>query len=237
MIYDNKVLPYLLLPPQFLILLWFFFWPSAQAVYSAFTITNAFGGNSQFVRFENFLRDFNSPEYRKAVWVTTIFTLATTILALGLGLLLAIAADRVIRASQLYRVFVIRPYAVAPAADGVVWVFALDPHSGIGGYWLNSIGLTWDPELNRVHAMIIVGLASAWKHVSYNFVFFLAGLQAIPKGLIEAAAMDGASPIRRIRDLLLPLLAPTTFFLVIMNIVYAFFETFGVFQVTTQRPA
>ncbi len=232
--YNHQLLPVLFLAPQLLILSWFFFWPSGQAIYQAFTISDAFGGNSRFIWFENFAREFRSPEYQKAVGVTVVFSLATTIVALGMGLLFALAVDRVIRGSGVYRVFVIWPYAVAPAVAGVVWVFALDPQAGIAAFWLKqTFGLEWDPDLNRVHAMILVVLASAWKQISYNFVFFLAGLQAIPRGLIEAAAMDGAGPLRRIRDLLLPLLAPTTFFLVIMNIVYAFFETFGVVAVTT----
>ncbi|MGF1475953.1 MAG: ABC transporter permease subunit [Geminicoccaceae bacterium] len=232
--FDNKLLPYLLLAPQLLILFWFFFWPAGQAVYSAFTITDAFGGNTQFVWFQNFSREFTSPEYQKAIGVTLVFSFATTVVALGFGLIFAIAVDRIIRGTSVYRVFVIWPYAVAPAVAGVVWVFTLDPQAGIGTFWIErTFGVEWDPYLNRTHAMILVVVASAWKQISYYFVFFLAGLQAIPKSLIEAAAMDGAGPIRRVRDLLLPLLAPTTFFLVIMNIVYAFFETFGVVAVTT----
>jgi len=233
-VYDHKLLPYLLLAPQLLILAWFFFWPAGQAVVSAFTITDAFGGNPQFVWFENFTREFQSPEYRKAVFVTLIFTTATTALALSLGLVFALAVDRVIRLSGVYRVLVIWPYAVAPAVAGVVFVFALDPQAGIAAFALRQfMGVDWDPSLDRVDAMILVVLAAAWKQVSYNFVFFLAGLQAIPKSLIEAAAMDGAGPLRRIRDVILPLLTPITFFLVIINIVYAFFETFGVIAVTT----
>ncbi len=233
-IYDHKLLPYLLLAPQLLILLWFFFWPAGQAVYQAFTITDAFGGNTQFVWFENFTREFASPEYRKAVLVTLIFTVATTVVALALGLLFALAVDRVIRPAGVYRMMFIWPFAVAPAVAGVVWMFALDPQAGIAAFALRQVfGIDWDPELNRVDAMTLAVIASAWKQISYNFVFFLAGLQAIPKSLIEAAAMDGSGPLRRIRDVILPLLTPITFFLVIVNVVYAFFETFGVIAVTT----
>jgi len=232
--FDHKLLPYLLLAPQLLVLLWFFFWPAGQAVYSAFTITDAFGGNPQFVWFENFSRELASPEYRKAVLVTIVFTVATTGLALSLGLVFALAVDRVIRLASVYRVLVIWPYAVAPAVAGVLFVFALDPQAGIVAFALRQImGVDWNPSLDRVDAMTLVVIAAAWKQVSYNFVFFLAGLQAIPRSLIEAAAMDGAGPLRRIRDVVLPLLTPVTFFLIVINIVYAFFETFGVIAVTT----
>jgi sn-glycerol 3-phosphate transport system permease protein len=233
-VFDHKLLPYLLLAPQLIVLLWFFFWPAGQAFWSAFTITDAFGGNAQFVWFENFAREFRSPEYRKSVGVTLVFTVLTTGLSLGLGLLFALAVDRVIRLAAVYRVLVIWPYAVAPAVAGVVWVFALDPQAGVAAFVLRqAMGVDWNPSLDRVDAMALVVLAATWKQISYSFVFFLAGLQAIPRSLIEAAAMDGAGPLRRIRDIVLPLLTPITFFLVIVNVVYAFFETFGIVAVTT----
>lgn len=235
--FDGMLLPYLLLAPQLLVLLWFFFWPAAQAVYQAFTITDAFGGNAQFVWFENFTRLFTSPEYHKAIYVTAVFSVATTALALAVGLLLALFVDRLIRGVQIYRVLVIWPYAVAPAVAGVMWVFTLDPQAGVLAYALEGLGIDFNPYLDPVAAMVLVVLASAWKQISYNFIFFLAGLQAIPNTVVEAAAMDGAGPLRRIWDILLPLLSPTLFFLVVMNIVYAFFETFGVVAVTTSgRP-
>jgi sn-glycerol 3-phosphate transport system permease protein len=235
--FDHKLLPVLLLLPQLLVLLWFFFWPAGQAVYQAFSITDAFGGNPQFVWFENFTRLFASPEYHKAIAVTAIFSLATTVLALAAGLFLALFVDRIVRGVQLYRVLAIWPYAVAPAIAGVMWIFTLDPNAGVLAYVLRQLGVAWDPYLDPVSAMILVVVASAWKQISYNFVFFLAGLQAIPHTMVEAAAMDGAGPLRRVRDILLPLLTPTLFFLIVMNVVYAFFETFGVVAVTTSgRP-
>jgi sn-glycerol 3-phosphate transport system permease protein len=232
-VFDSRTLPFLLLLPQLLVLGWFFFWPAAQAVYQAFTITDAFGGNAQFIWFENFTRLFDSPEYHHSLRVTLIFSIATTLLSLGFGLLFALFADRVIRGAQSYRVLIIWPYAVAPAIAGVLWAFMLNPATGIAAYAIREIGLYWQPNLNATHAMILVVLASAWKQVAYNFIFFLAGMQAIPKGMIEAAAIDGAGPIRRVWSIVLPLLSPTIFFLIVINIVYAFFETFGVIRVTT----
>ena len=232
-VFGDKILPYLLLLPQLSVLAWFFFWPAAQAVYQAFTITDAFGGNTQFVWFENFTRLFASPEYHKSLWATLVFSIGTTALSLGLGLLFALAADRVIRGSQAYRVLIIWPYAVAPAIAGALWIFMLNPSNGIVSYAIRTLGLYWQPDLNAVHAMILVVLAAAWKQVAYNFIFFLAGMQAIPKGVIEAAAIDGAGPIRRVWSIVLPLLSPTIFFLIVINIVYAFFDTFGIIRLTT----
>ena len=231
--FPNQGLPYLLLLPQLFILAWFFFWPAVQAVYQAFTITDAFGGNTQFVWFENFTRLFDSPEYHLSFWVTLVFSTAVTAVSLGFGLLFALFADRVIRGSQTYRVLIIWPYAVAPAIAGALWIFMLNPSSGIVSYAIRTLGLYWQPDLNATHAMILVVLASAWKQVAYNFIFFLAGMQAIPRGVIEAAAIDGAGPIRRVWSIVLPLLSPTMFFLIVINIVYAFFDTFGIISVMT----
>ncbi|NJO36300.1 MAG: sn-glycerol-3-phosphate ABC transporter permease UgpA [Rhizobiales bacterium] len=231
--FPEQRLPYLLLLPQLLVLAWFFFWPAAQAVYQAFTITDAFGGNTQFVWFENFTRLLDSPEYHLSLWVTLIFSAGVTAVSLGFGLLFALAADRVIRGSQAYRVLLIWPYAVAPAIAGALWIFMLNPSSGIVAHAIRTLGLYWQPDLNATHAMLLVVLAAAWKQVAYNFIFFLAGMQSIPKNVIEAAAIDGAGPIRRVWTIVLPLLSPTLFFLIVVNIVYAFFETFGVISVTT----
>ncbi len=232
--FDGKVLPYLLLLPQLLVLAWFFFWPAVQALYQAFTFADPFGGASQWVWFENFEDMLSQPEYLDSVWVTIVFSTSTTALALGLGLLFALFADRVIRGSGAYRVALIWPYAVAPAIAGALWNFTLNPHSGMASYALQHwLGVDWNPELSSPQAMMLVVFAAAWKQVAYNFVFFLAGMQSIPRSIIESAAMDGAGPLRRVRDIVIPLISPTFFFLIVLNIVYAFFDTFGIIDVTT----
>lgn len=233
--FDGRWLPYLLLFPQLLILTWFFFWPAAQALYQAFTLASPFGGYSEWVGLENFSDMLSQPEYHKAIWVTVVFSALTAALSLGLGLLFALFADRVLRATDAYRILLIWPYAVAPAIAGALWTFTLDPHSGVVAYALKQLfDWGWNPELSSFDAMALVVFAAAWKQVAYNFVFFLAGLQSIPRSVIESAAMDGAGPLRRIRDIILPLLSPTTFFLIVLNVVYAFFDTFGIIHVTTE---
>ncbi len=232
--FDGRVLPYVLLLPQLLILAWFFFWPAAQALYQAFTFADPFGGASEWVWFENFEDMLGQPEYLQAVWVTIIFSVCTTALALGLGLIFALFADRVIRGSDGYRVALIWPYAVAPAIAGALWTFTMNPHSGVVAFAMKHwFDWGWNPELSSTHAMILVVFAAAWKQVAYNFIFFLAGMQSIPRSIIESAAMDGAGPLRRVRDIVIPLISPTTFFLIVLNIVYAFFDTFGIIEVTT----
>ena len=232
--FDGRWLPYLLLFPQLLILAWFFFWPAGQALFQAFTTADPFGGVSHWVGLDNFVDMLTQPEYHEAIWVTIVFSVATTALALGLGLLFALFADRAIRASDGYRVALIWPYAVAPAIAGALWTFTLNPHSGVVAFTMKQLfDWGWNPELSSVDAMVMVVLAAAWKQIAYNFVFFLAGLQSIPRSVIESAAMDGAGPLRRVRDIVLPLLSPTTFFLIVLNIVYAFFDTFGIIEVTT----
>lgn len=232
--FDGRALPYLLLLPQLLVLAWFFFWPAVQALYQAFTFADPFGGPSEWVWFENFQDMMGTPEYLEAIWVTIVFSVSTTVLALGLGLLFALFADRVIRGSDGYRVALIWPYAVAPAIAGALWTFTMNPHSGIVAYALkHGLGVDWNPELSSAQAMVLVVFAAAWKQVAYNFVFFLAGMQSIPRSIIESAAMDGAGPLRRVRDIIIPLISPTTFFLIVLNIVYAFFDTFGIIEVTT----
>jgi len=232
--FDGRWLPYLLLAPQLLVLLWFFFWPAGQALYQAFTFADPFGGVSEWVGFENFEDLFAEPEYAEALGTTLVFSLATTALALGLGLLLALFADRVLRGVDGYRIMLIWPYAVAPAIAGALWTFTLNPHTGVVAFAMEkALGWGWNPELNSADAMILVVLAAAWKQIAYNFVFFLAGLQSIPRSVIESAAIDGAGPLRRVRDISIPLLSPTTFFLIVLNIVYAFFDTFGIIEVTT----
>lgn len=232
--FDGHWLPYMLLFPQLLILVWFFFWPAGQALYQAFTLSSPFGGYAEWVGFENFVDMVTQPEYHKAIRVTVIFSLATTGLSLGLGLVFALFADRVLRGTDFYRTLLIWPYAVAPAIAGALWTFTLDPHSGVLAFALKQLfNWGWNPELSSFDAMVLVVFAAAWKQVAYNFIFFLAGLQAIPRAVIESAAMDGAGPLRRVRDIILPLLSPTTFFLIVLNVVYAFFDTFGIIHVTT----
>lgn len=233
--FDGKLLPYLLLLPQLLILLWFFFWPAAQALFQAFTFADPFGGSAEWVWFENFVDTLGQPEYLDAVWVTLVFSVCTTALALGLGLIFALFADRIIRGSDGYRVALIWPYAVAPAIAGALWTFTMNPHSGVVAYAMKQwLDWGWNPELSSTDAMVLVVVAAAWKQVAYNFIFFLAGMQSIPRSIIESAAMDGAGPLRRVRDIIIPLISPTTFFLIVLNIVYAFFDTFGIVHATTE---
>ena len=233
-LFAGRVVPWLLLAPQLLVLAVFFFWPAAQAWYQSFLISDAFGGSSEFVWFENFERLFASREYARSLAVTAVFSVATTVLAMGSGLLFAVLVDRTARSAGLYRTLLIWPYAVAPAIAGALWLFLFNPTLGLIAHLMNGrLGLDWDPTLDGVDAMVLVVMAAAWKQVSYNFVFFLAGLQAIPQSLVEAAAIDGAGPLRRLATIVLPLLSPTAFFLTVMNLVYAFFDTFGIINTTT----
>ena len=232
--FAGRSLPYLLLAPQFLILIVFFFWPTAQALVQAFFISDAFGGNMSFVGLENFTRLLASRDYLASARVTLVFSVATTALSMGLGLAFALLVDRLRHRGGAYRTLLVWPYAVAPAIAGVLWLVMLDPTIGIVAYVLNQgLGLRWQPFLEPAHGMTLVVLAAAWKQVSYNFVFFLAGLQSIPRALVEAAALDGAGAWMRLRRVVLPLLWPTTFFLLVLNVAYAFFDTFGIIYSTT----
>ncbi len=232
-IFRQKGLPYLLLAPQLLVTLVFFFWPAGQAVWFSFLRQDAFGINTDFVGFENFTELFADPLYLQAVWNTVVFTIAVAVLALVVALFLAVLADRSIRGAAAYRTLIIWPYAIAPAIAAVLWIFLFHPTIGLFGRMLNGIGIAWDYRLNGNQAMLVVILAAAWKQVSYNFIFFLAGLQSIPRAVLEAAAIDGARPFHRFRTIIFPLLSPTTFFLLVVNLVYAFFDTFGVIDALT----
>jgi sn-glycerol 3-phosphate transport system permease protein len=232
--FDNRLLPYLLLAPQIVVTLVFFFWPSAQAIWQSVLIEDAFGGNSRFVWFENFERLFSDPGYYDSARLTVVFSFLVAGLGLALSLLFAVMADRVIRGTGLYRTFLVWPYAVAPAVAGVLWGFMFNPGVGIFSYLLNRWGYEWNYVLNGGQALFLVIVAATWNQISYNFLFFLAGLQSIPKSLIEAAAIDGAGPGRRFWTIILPLLSPTAFFLLVVNIVYAFFQTFGIIHAVTQ---
>ena len=234
-VFRSRALPYLLLLPQLLILVVFFYWPAGQAIYQSVMMTDAFGGNPQFVGADNFVRLFESAEYHESIRVTFTFSLLVALISTVAGLVLALFVDRVVRGRGTYRTLLLWPYAVAPAIVGLLWIFLLDPGIGLVAFVLiKGFGLTWRPNLNPAHGLALVVVASIWKQVSYNFIFFLAGLQAIPRLLIEQAAIDGAGVLRRTRDIVIPLLGPTTFFLMVMNIVYAFFETFGIVHVMTR---
>ncbi len=232
--FNNLWLPYLLLAPQIIITFIFFIWPASQALYQSFLLEDAFGLSSEFIWFENFEILFSDPLYLDSINTTFIFSAATTFLSLSISLLFAVMADRVIRGEMAYKSILTWPYAVAPAVAGVLWLFMFSPSNGILALTLQNWGYNWNHILQGGQAMILVVIAAAWKQVAYNFIFFLAGLQMIPKSLIEAAAIDGAGPAKRFWTIVFPLLSPTTFFLIVVNVVYAFFETFGIIHAVTQ---
>ncbi|WP_429810156.1 sn-glycerol-3-phosphate ABC transporter permease UgpA [Ensifer sp. B1-9] len=232
-VFPNKVLPYLLLAPQIILTVVFFFWPASQALYQSVLREDPFGLKSGFVGLANFRAILANPDYLHSLQVTVVFSLATALLSMALALLLATSADRVVRGRNVYRTLLIWPYAVAPAVAGMLWLFMFNPAMGTFAYILRRNGFVWDPLLNGNQAMWLVIVAAAWKQISYNFLFFVAGLQAIPKSLIEAAAIDGARGTKRFWTIVFPLLAPTTFFLLVVNTVYAFFDTFGIIHAVT----
>ncbi len=233
--YKRSILPYLLVMPQIFVTIVFFFWPAAKALIGAFLLTDPFGQKSTFVWFENFKVLFSTPEYYTSLKITLFFSAMTALLSISAGLLLAVLANRLIKFKSLVQTVLIWPYAVAPAMAGMLWLFLFHPSYGMIGFFLNEVmKLGWNPVLNNNHALLLVIIASAWKQVSYNFIFFLSGLQSIPKSVIEAAAIDGAGPSTRFWKIVFPLLSPTVFFLVVMNLVYALFDTFGVIHTTTQ---
>jgi len=233
-VFRSAWLPYALLAPQIAITIVFFFWPAAQAVWFAFQLQDAFGLQTQFVGLQNFAALFADEHYLGSFRTTAVFSVAVAFSGIAISLLLASMADRVLRGALAYKTLLIWPYAVAPAVAGVLWGFMFAPSIGIVTYVLKNFGIDWNWVLQGDQAMLLVVMASVWKQISYNFLFFLAGLQSIPRSLIEAAAIDGASPLRRFWTVVFPLLSPTTFFLLVVNIVYAFFDTFGVIDATTQ---
>lgn len=234
-VFQNRWLPYLLLSPQIAITLIFFFWPASQAIIQSVLREDAFGTRSEFVGLENFVRILSDEYYVHSLQVTAWFSILVTATGLGVSLLLAVMADRVVRGAMAYKTLIIWPYAVAPAVAGALWGFIFLPGPGVMAYYLRAwFGIDWNYLLNGGQAMLVVVLAATWKQISYNFLFFLAGLQSIPKSLIEAAAIDGASPTRRFWTIIFPLLSPTVFYLIVVNVVYAFFETFGVIHSTTR---
>ncbi len=232
-IFAGKSWPYMLLAPQLLVTLVFFYWPASQAVWQSFLLQDAFGLHTDFVWLENYRELFQQPEYYRAMATTAIFAVSVTTLSLSIALLLAVQADKHIKGAGVYKTLLIWPYAVAPAIAGVLWLFMFQPSLGLVARGLRAHGIDWNPLLNGNHAMLLVIMASTWKQISYNFLFFLAGLQSIPRSVIEAAAIDGARPTRRFWTIIFPLLSPTAFFLLVVNIVYVFFDTFGIIDAMT----
>jgi sn-glycerol 3-phosphate transport system permease protein len=231
--FRSRWLPWALLAPQGIVIGVFFFWPAVQAMLQSLQQTDAFGGSMEWVGLENFRALFADPIYLASFGTTAIFSVLVAGLGISLSLMLAIFADRVVRGAAVYKTLLIWPYAVAPAVAGVLWLFMFSPSIGIASYWLHAIGFEWNSLLNSRHAMALIVMAAVWKQISYNFLFFLAGLASIPKSLIEAAAIDGARPWRRFWTIQVPLLSPTTFFLLVINVVYAFLETFAIVDAAT----
>jgi len=232
-VFNNRLLPYFLLFPQLVITIVFFYWPASQAVWQSFLREDAFGLVSEYVGLENYQALFVQPAYYASMLTTAIFSTLVAALSLSIALLSATQADKSLKAAGGYKTLLIWPYAVAPAVAGVLWFFMFQPSLGLLSRPLRSMGIDWNPLLNADHAMILVVMASVWKQISYNFLFFLAGLQSIPKSVIEASAIDGARPLRRFWTIVFPLLSPTTFFLLVVNVVYVFFDTFGIIDAVT----
>ena len=232
-IFNEKLLPYLLLAPQLAVTLIFFFWPAGQAIHMSVLSQDAFGQSVTFVGLDNSKEVLGDADYVKTLWRTVLFSSAVAVTALFPALLFAVMAERVIRGATFYRTVLVLPYAIAPAVAGVLWLFMFSPSIGIVAYGLKKLGIDWNPKLDGSDAMILVIMAAAWKQISYNFLFFLAGLQSIPKALLEAASIDGASEWKKFWTITFPLLSPTTFFLLVVNIVYAFFDTFGIIDAVT----
>ncbi len=232
--FQPSVLPYLLVAPQIIITLVFFMWPAGQALYQSFLVEDAFGLSTEFVWFDNFRALLDDPYYIASFKRTAIFSFSVAGLAMGIALVLAAMVDRIRRGIFTYRTLLIWPYAVAPVLAGALWVFMFDPTLGILAYALKALGVDWNHKLNGNQAMLLVIIAATWKQIAYNFLFFVAAIQSIPRSLIEAAAIDGAGPFRRFVTIIVPLISPTTFFLLVINIVYAFFDTFGIVHAITQ---
>jgi sn-glycerol 3-phosphate transport system permease protein len=233
-VFRSAWLPYALVAPQIAITIVFFFWPAVQAVWYSFQLQDAFGLNTEFVGLQNYVQLFGDSHYLESFKITALFSVLVAGLGIAISLLLATMADRVVKGAVGYKTLLIWPYAVAPAVAGVLWAFLFAPSIGILTFMLKRFGIHWNWVIQGDQAMLLVVIASVWNQVSYNFLFFLAGLQSIPRSLIEAAAIDGAGPTRRFWTIVFPLLSPTTFFLLVVNIVYAFFNTFGVIDATTQ---
>jgi sn-glycerol 3-phosphate transport system permease protein len=233
-VFRSAWLPWVLMGPQLAVIGVFFFWPAAQTILQSLQQQDAFGTSTEWVGLANFSRIFNDPSYLASFKTTVVFSLSVAVFGIVLSLVLAVFADRVIRGALAYKTLLIWPYAVAPAVAGVLWLFMFAPSIGVVAYALRRSGIEWNHLLNANDAMALIVMAAVWKQISYNFLFFLAGLQAIPKSLIEAAAIDGARPWRRFWTIIFPLLSPTTFFLLVINVIYAFFDTFGIIDAATE---
>lgn len=233
-VFRSRWLPYVLVAPQIVVTLVFFFWPAGQALYQSLLRQDAFGINLEFVGLENFHDLFADPTYLGSFKTTAVFAIGVALVGLGTSLALAYFADRALRGATFYKTLLIWPYAIAPAVAGVLWSFLFNPSLGIVSFMIRKMGVDWNFVLNGGQALTLVVIIAAWKQISYNFLFFLAGLQSIPKSLIEAAAIDGAGPWRRFWSIVFPLLSPTTFFLMVVNVVYAFFDTFAIIDSVTQ---
>src|SRR5665647_1889969 len=232
-LFQSAWLPWVLLAPQLAVVGVFFFWPAGQAMLQSFQLQDTFGMSTEWVGLDNFRALFSETAYLESFKITAFFSLLVAVLGIGISLVLAVFADRIVRAAMFYRTFLIVPYAVAPAVAGVLWLFMFSPTLGVVAYALRRLGVDWNYLLNSNHALILIVMAAVWNQISYNFLFFLAGLQSIPKSLIEAAAIDGAHAWRRFWTIQFPLLSPTTFFLLVINVVYAFFNTFAIVDATT----
>ena len=233
-VYRSSWLPWALLAPQALVIAVFFYWPAAQTVLQSMQQSDAFGSSIEWVGLQNFGYLWNDPTYLASFRTTAVFSILVAVLGIGISLMLAVFADRVVKGATVYKTLLIWPYAVAPAIAGVLWLFMFSPSIGIVAYALRKVGIEWNHLLDGTQAMALIVMAAVWKQISYNFLFFLAGLQSIPKSLVEAAAIDGARPWRRFWSIQFPLLSPTTFFLLVINVVYAFFDTFGIVDAATQ---
>ncbi|MBW2058486.1 MAG: sn-glycerol-3-phosphate ABC transporter permease UgpA [Deltaproteobacteria bacterium] len=233
-VFRHRFLPYLLVAPQIIITLIFFIWPASQAIYQSVLQQDPFGLSSAFVGLANFQQIFTDEIYLHSIYVTVVFSFSVAAIAMSVALVLAAMADRVIRGATTYKTLIIWPYAVAPVVAAVLWYFLFNPTVGIVAFYLKTLGYDWNHTLNGGQALFLVVIAAAWREIAYNFLFFLAGLQAVPRSFIEAAAIDGASPLKRFWTISFPLLSPTFFFLIVMNIVYAFFDTFGVIHAITE---
>jgi sn-glycerol 3-phosphate transport system permease protein len=233
-VFGNRWLPYFFIAPQIAITLVFFVWPAVQAVFQSVFVEDPFGLSRRFVGLKNFQELFTDRLYLHSFKVTLVFSVSTMLLSLGTALLLAVMADRTLRGARGYKTLLIWPYAVAPPIAGVLWLFMFNPSSGVLAFFLQGLGIEWNHVLRAEQAMLLVILAASWKQISYNFLFFLAGLQSIPRSLTESAAIDGAGTARRFWTITLPLLSPTTFFLMVVNVIYAFFDTFGIIHAVTQ---
>jgi sn-glycerol 3-phosphate transport system permease protein len=233
-VFSGKLLPFALLAPQLAVTFVFFYWPAGQAVYQSFLLQDAFGISTEFVWFDNYRQLFSDPAYYQAILVTAIFATVVTVAALSLSLLLAVQADRALTGAGIYKTLLIWPYAVAPVVAGVLWLFMFQPSLGMLSKGIRILGYDWTPYQHSGDALTLVIVSATWKQISYNFLLFLAGLQSIPKSLIEAAAIDGASRSRRFWTIVFPLLSPTAFYLLTVNLVYVFFDTFGIIHAVTR---